>query len=113
AHYKDEATLWHSWEKYFHLIHYRVLTMSLSELADIQGEDEGLEHRLKKTAHKSTSFSNWMEAIKTKRYTLTRLQPMFIHLLTNTKKTDITASLNNNYVPYVQLLVFKKKVQAY
>jgi len=113
AHYKDEATLWHSWEKYFHLIHYRVLTMSLSELAAIQGVDEGLEHRLKKTAHKATSFSNWMEAIKTKRYTWTRLQRMFVHLLTNTKKTDIAASLKNDSVPYVRLLGFTKKGQTY
>src|SRR5699024_6233110 len=83
--------------------------MSLSELAAIQGVDEGLEHRLKKTAHKATSFSNWMEAIKTKRYTWTRLQRMFVHLLTNTKKTDIAASLKNDSVPYVRLLALTKK----
>src|SRR5699024_8376333 len=109
AHYKDHATLWHSWEKYFHLIHYRVLTMSLTELAAIQGVDEGLEHRLKKKARKATSFINWMEAIKTKRYTWTRLQRMFVHLLTNTKKTDIEASVKKDSVPYVRLLGLTKK----
>lgn len=111
--YKAAATLWHSWEKYFQLIHYRVLTMSLSELRAIQGVDEGLEHRLKKTARKATSFLNWMEAIKTKRYTWTRLQRMFTHLLTNTKKSDMEASTKKDSVPYVRLLGFTKKGQTY
>jgi len=113
AHYQDEASLWHSWEKYFDLIHYRVLTMSLAELSAIQGVDEGLEYRLKKTARKATSFLNWMEEIKTKRYTWTRLQRMFVHLLTNTKKADIEASVKKDSVPYVRLLGLTKKGQAY
>src|SRR5699024_3310115 len=45
--YKQHAAAWHSWENYFQLIHYRVMTMSEDELAAIHGVDEGLENRIK------------------------------------------------------------------
>lgn len=111
--YNDQATLWHTWEYYFPLVHYRVMTMTLEELSAIQGVDEGLEHRIKKTARKATSFLNWMEAIKTKRYTWTRLQRTFVHILTNTKKIEIEAFVNAGSVPYVRLLGLNKKGQSY
>lgn len=111
--YREQATHWHTWENYFPLVHYRVMTMTLAELAAIQGVDEGLEHRIKKTAGKATSFLNWLEAIKTKRYTWTRLQRIFVHILTNTKKTEIDAFVKSDSVPYVRLLGLTKKGQAY
>lgn len=99
--YKEKTTLWHTWEKYFPLLHYRVMTMSVEELKKIKGVDEGLENRVKKTAKKARSFIDWMERIKTKRYTWTRLQRMFVHILTNTKKT---AFQNNQSIPYLRIL---------
>ncbi|MEW9676576.1 nucleotidyltransferase [Lentibacillus sp. L22] len=102
--YKNIATSWHHWEAYFPLLHYRVLTMTEEELATIQGVDEGLEYRLKKTAKAAVSFESWVEAIKTKRYTWTRLQRMFVHLLTNTKKHDMSGLKNGSSIPYVRLL---------
>src|SRR5699024_9220470 len=58
-------------------------------------------NRVKKTAKKARSFIDWMERIKTKRYTWTRLQRMFVHILTNTKKT---AFQNNQSIPYLRIL---------
>ncbi|MEC5422801.1 nucleotidyltransferase [Virgibacillus sp. C22-A2] len=111
--YKHAASIWHSWEHYFSLVHYRVMTMSVDELAAINGVDEGLEYRIKKTAIKATSFNEWIQAIKTKRYTWTRLQRMFVHILTNTKKTDMEIAKNTSTVPYVRLLGLTKNGQAY
>ncbi|HLR66044.1 nucleotidyltransferase [Virgibacillus alimentarius] len=111
--YKNKAALWHTWENYFPLVHYRVLTMSLEELAQIHGVEEGLEYRIKKTAKTATSFINWMKQIKTKRYTWTRLQRIFAHLLTNTKKADIQSVVSSNSVPYVRVLGLTKNGQAY
>ncbi|MEN1966986.1 nucleotidyltransferase [Lentibacillus sp. N15] len=102
--YQKQTTTWHRWETYFPYLHYRVLTMTEKELAAIQGVDEGLEHRLKKTAKTATSFESWMEAIKTKRYTWTRLQRMFVHLLTNTKKRDLDKLSSITSIPYIRLL---------
>lgn len=111
--YKNEATTWHTWENYFNLVHYRVMTMSLNELAAIHGVDEGLEYRIKKTAHIVTSFKEWMESIKTKRYTWTRLQRIFVHILTNTTKDDVAYAKTSSTVPYVRLLGMTKRGQSY
>lgn len=102
--YKQQSTLWHTWEHYFPYLHYRVLTMTLKELKSINGVDEGLEHRLKQTAKDATSFQQWIKAMKTKRYTWTRLQRMFVHILTNTKKQDY--KIFNTTVPYIRILGF-------
>lgn len=102
--YRKKTTMWHQWEPYFPLLRYRVLTANEEELACIQGVDEGLEHRLKKTVKTVTSFEHWIKTIKSKRYTWTRLQRMFAHLLTNTKKTEINQLKNVSRMPYLRLL---------
>ncbi|MFB4167607.1 nucleotidyltransferase [Virgibacillus sp. JSM 102003] len=111
--YKHEATTWHKWEHYFHLVHYRVLTMSPNELAGIHGVDEGLEYRIKRTANDVTSFNEWVEKIKTKRYTWTRLQRIFAHILTNTTKADMEVAKNSSSVPYVRILGMTETGQTY
>ncbi|WP_382396954.1 nucleotidyltransferase [Lentibacillus salinarum] len=111
--YKQKATIWHRWEHYFHLVHYRVMTMTEAELAAIHGMDEGLEYRIKKTAHNAASFRDWLNSIKTKRYTWTRLQRTFTHILTNTKKTDVARIQHIPSVPYVRLLGMTESGRAY
>jgi predicted nucleotidyltransferase len=111
--YEHKAGILHNWEKYFSLLQYRVLTMSLEELASIHGVDEGIEHRIKKTVKQATSFYDWVEKIKTKRYTWTRIQRIFVHLLTNTKKSEIAYLTSFPSVPYVRLLGFTEKGREY
>lgn len=111
--YQLKASLWHNFELYFPLIHYRVMTMDPGELAAIHGVDEGLEFRIKKTAKQAKSIYEWIEAIKTKRYTWTRIQRIFVHLLANTKKTDMQLVKTNSSVPYVRLLGMTETGQAY
>ncbi|MGX4669126.1 nucleotidyltransferase [Cerasibacillus sp. JNUCC 74] len=111
--YKQTASLWHTWEHYFPLLHYRIVTMSSNELSKIQGVDEGLEYRLKKTVKQVRSFNEWMNQLKTKRYTWTRLQRMFVHILTNTTKQEIRSVCSPNELPYVRILGFSKTGQTY
>lgn len=111
--YIDKSTLWHSWEHYFPLLHYRVMTMTKEELSNIHGVTEGLEHRIRKTAEKAISFHDWLEKIKTKRYTKVRLQRIFVHILTNTTKKAIASIVQTEKIPYIRLLGMSKKGQAY
>lgn len=111
-HYSASATVWHHWESYFPLLRYRVLTMSLEQLRQIEGVDEGLEHRIKKTASEVHSFSSWVHAVKSKRYTWTRLQRIFVHLLTNTSRHQHPLFPNGS-VPYVRILGMNQKGQEY
>src|SRR5699024_2386816 len=61
----------------------------------------------------AASFQHWIELMKTKRYTQTRLQRMFVHILTNTKKQEIHDFLNASNLPYIRLLGLSKTGQYY
>ncbi|MFC2950213.1 nucleotidyltransferase [Virgibacillus sediminis] len=111
--YRKAASTWHHWEKYFNLLHYKVMTMNTEQIADIQGVDEGLEYRIKKTAKQAESMHEWMHAIKTKRYTWTRLQRMFTHLLTNTTKGEMEEIPSLAPLPYIRLLGMSQTGQRY
>src|SRR5699024_2622465 len=111
--YKEDTGIWHDWERYFHLVYYRVLTMTPKELAFIYGIDEGIEHRIIKTVKNATSFNDWIKTIKTKRYTWTRIQRMFSHILTNTKKDELQIVKKLPSVTYIRLLGVTKTGTAY
>lgn len=111
--YKDKANIWHNWEQYFPILHYKVSLMSHEQLAKINGVTEGLEFRIKKTAEKATTMAEWIEAIKTKRYTWTRIQRIFVYILTDTKKTDLEILEQMTSVPYVRILGFTEVGRNY
>ncbi|WP_347860675.1 nucleotidyltransferase [Salimicrobium sp. PL1-032A] len=108
--YRLNKGLWHSWDHYFPLLQYLIQISSPEELREIHGMEEGLEHRIVKAAD-STSFQEMMEKVKTKRYTWTRLQRLFVHLLTNLKKKD--SHLLDSPVPYVRILGMNETGRKY
>ncbi|EMA6341285.1 nucleotidyltransferase [Bacillus cytotoxicus] len=103
----------HNWETYFPLFKYKLLTMSAKELQHIYEMEEGLEHRILAKIQHATSFLTFMEAIKTKRYTWTRLQRVCTHILTNTTKEEIESAAIENHAPYIRLLGMSQKGQSY
>lgn len=111
--YKKTAMIWHNWEHYFPFLTYQLMSKTNKNLAEIQGIDEGLEYRIQQMMPKATSFDHLLEMVKTKRYTQTRLQRAFTHLLTNTTKCEMSAFTENNSVPYLRLLGMTKTGQAY
>jgi len=111
--YKEEASLWHDWEDYFNALYLRITSLPLEELRKIHGVEEGIEYRIKEAITKATSFHDLIERVKTKRYTYVRLQRMFAHILTNTKKQEIEPFLNANTVPYIRLLGMNERGQTY
>lgn len=111
-HYKQKTGTWHSWDDYFSLLQYRVLTMSKEELKNIHGVDEGIENRIIRTAKEATTFFEWIQELKTKRYTQTRLQRIFTHILTNTTKQSIK-KMQQMPVPYIRLLGLSEQGKLY
>lgn len=80
-------------ENLFKLIKYALISSSSNDLVQIYTMDEGLEHRLKKYILESNNLKQFMELIKTKRYTYTHLQRVLINVLLNIKKTDISKDI--------------------
>lgn len=56
--------------------------MKREEIREILGVAEGLENRMKEATREASSIKDLIDSIKTRRYTLTRINRILIHLLT-------------------------------
>lgn len=66
---------------------YNLRKMSLSEIAELPDVSEGLENSIKKVANSCNTVNEFLNLIKSKRYTSTRIQRILIYsLLGITKK---------------------------
>lgn len=93
-------------DTYFKLLKAKIITdEDLDTYLDI---DEGIEYRLKKYINDATSINEFMNLIKTKRYTYNKLNRMFIHILIGIKKIDTKENLD-----YIKILGFNKKGRKY
>lgn len=99
-----------SWESFWPLLKYAILRhtpMQLKQYADVS---EGLENSLLKHAAASDSYAEFMNALKSKRYTWTRLQRMLTHIYTGITKEQ----LHQTQAPsYIRILGMTKQGQAY
>ena len=81
--------------------------MTLDEIANIPDVSEGLEHNIKKTANSCNTLEEFMNIIKTKRYTNTRIQRILLYSLLGITKKDMKDSAKN--IPYIRVLGFNDK----
>ncbi|MEH7106879.1 nucleotidyltransferase [Bacillus sp. JJ1764] len=96
--YLERYGTFHHWELYWQLLQFRLLQTNPNELRDIYEMEEGLENRLIQAALEAQNFQEFMQKIKTKRYTWTRLQRLCVHILTNTKKSEMNHLENASYL---------------
>ncbi|WP_332689995.1 nucleotidyltransferase [Halalkalibacter lacteus] len=111
--YKQSYNLLHTWEDYYDLLQYKVLSTPVNHLRMIYECEEGLEYRVQDVTKRATSFSDWMQQLKTKRYTWTRLQRLATHILTNTTKLEMKEALTQQTPEYIRLLGMNMTGQAY
>ncbi|ALC80953.1 nucleotidyltransferase [Bacillus gobiensis] len=111
--YYHSYQIWHTLESYFPFLKYRLNSMTKQDLQKIYEVEEGLENRIFKAIKHAHSFQEYMETLKTKRYTWTRLQRMTVHILTNTTKKDVENALFESTVPCIRLLGFSLKGKEY
>lgn len=95
--------------QFFELIMYEILSSSPSELASVFSVSEGLENRIIKSALTSQSIDELINAIKTKRYTQTRIQRALIHILLRFTKEKMESVINNSKYLYGRILGFSPK----
>ena len=76
-----------SWEDFWIMLNYRLLTSTSQELRHIKGVTEGFENRILNLVDKSNSFTELMKKLKTKRYTYTRIQRSLTNILLNIQAT--------------------------
>lgn len=109
--YQKEYQAMHHWEMYWPFLKFRLLQSDPSDLKLIYEVEEGLEHRLHGAAQHADSFQEFMQQIKTKRYTWTRLQRICVHILTNASKKEMLQ--NNQTAEYLRLLGMSEIGRSY
>lgn len=86
---------------------YTLRRMSTEEIVDIPDVSEGLENNIKSAACFTNNLKDFMEIVRTKRYTQTRIQRILICALLGITKKDMELSRKCN--PYVRVLGFNQR----
>lgn len=92
------------YSKYELSLLFKLRTMSVEELSQLPDVNEGLEYRIFEAVRNSTSYSELLEKIKTKRYTLSRIRRILLFAYLGVKK-----ELLETPVPYIRVLGFNEK----
>ena len=86
---------------------YNLRKMSTSQIAELPDVNEGLENAIKNAANSCNSVVEFLNIIKSKRYTNTRLQRILLYSLLGITKKDM--ELSKKVIPYVRILGFNNK----
>lgn len=86
---------------------YRLRSMSLQEIAALPDVSEGLENKIKKASDSCNTLEDLTNMIKSKRYTMTRINRILLYVLLNVTKKDIEDSYKT--VPYIRVLGVNQK----
>lgn len=97
----------HFIDELFPFIKYKIITDN--DLSKYQTVDEGIEYRLKKYINDCNSLDEFINKVKTKRYTYNRIKRMLIHILCSFTKEE-AKDLKNEYI---RVLGFNDKGRKY
>lgn len=86
---------------------YNLRKMSIQEIAELADVSEGLENAIKNAANSCNSVVEFLNIIKSKRYTNTRIQRILLYALLGITKKDM--ALSKKAIPYVRVLGFNNK----
>jgi predicted nucleotidyltransferase len=98
------------WEAFSQPLLNALITRSPQQLAELHEVTEGLEHRLRQSLYTlpQPSVEALLAAIKTRRYTRTKLQRMCTHILLNHSKADMTPAELAKGPGYIRVLGFNR-----
>ena len=85
---------------------YTLRKMTLSEIAELPDVSEVLENKIKAAANNFNTLDELIAAIKSKRYTQSRIQRILLYALLDISKKDINQS--KRVTPYIRVLGFNK-----
>ena len=80
--------------------------MTLSEIAQMPDVADGLENRIKIAANNCNNVDDLIENIKSKQFTMTRIQRILLYALLNITQKDM--NISRRVTPYIRVLGFNK-----
>ncbi len=96
------------YEDFYPHLKYLLRSSTKHDLHLLFGMEEGIENRLLKVKHFTTT-SELIHKALTRRYTISRMKRTLAHALCNVKKTDITSF----EIPYIRVLGMNRKGQSF
>lgn len=81
---------------------YKLRCMTLEDIAMLPDVTEGLENKIKKAVNSCNDLTTLISMIKSKRYTLTRINRILLYALLNITKKDMQSSYKAT--PYIRVL---------
>lgn len=108
-----EARRINSWSNYLHSLLLIANSSDSEKLKELHSMDEGFEQRIKENLLHSPTFEQLILALKTKRYTTTKIQRTLLYLMLDLTKEKVKA-LNVEQGPtYVRVLGFNENGRNY
>lgn len=101
----NENSAFINWESVWPMLQYAILRHTPDQLKQYADVAEGLENSLLKHATNSHSFAEFMNGIKSKRYTWTRLQRTILHIFTGITKERLHAFKQPQYIRVLGMTV--------
>ncbi len=86
---------------------YVLRNMTIEEIANLPDVNEGLENSLKNAANFTNDLASFINVVKSKRYTQSRIQRILICALLGITKKDV--AMAKRTVPYIRALGFNNK----
>lgn len=89
-------------------IQYLLRTLNIDDLRSFMEMEEGLEHRIKNYARNHYQIEDLLREVKTKRYTMTKIQRTLLYTLLQIRKEEFWEFHNNGGPQYIRILGFRK-----
>ena len=83
---------------------YNLRKMSIKDISNLPDVNEGLEYSIKKAVNSCNTIDELLSNIKSKRYTITRLQRILLYSLLEITKDDM--DISKKITPYIRILGF-------
>ncbi|MBJ6363335.1 nucleotidyltransferase [Paenibacillus sp. GCM10012307] len=100
-----------SWDNFYSKLFHQLLSQSPQQLSGYYEMSEGLEHRLHQALPvlEKPDFETLIGALKTRRYTRTKLQRVLLSVLLNHQKEQLAPPLLASGIDYIRVLGFTAK----
>ena len=89
---------------------YTLRKMSVAEIAELPDVSEGLENAIKNASDSCNNLMDFINIVKSKRYTQTRIQRILVYALLGITKKDMEISKKVN--PYIRILGVSNRGKA-
>jgi predicted nucleotidyltransferase len=96
--FREEYGQFGGWDRFWPILRTIIIRDGALRLGNIAEMTEGLEHRIVRAALAAPTFTGFMEAVKTKRYTWTRIQRILTHVLCGMNSNEFSLFREPRYL---------------